>query len=632
MSSEFLNRSVMFFIVFLLLFNEVQSFGQPLYSPSDPIWLLDSTNFDQFILCKDHFWVVEFYNKWCGHCIRFAPIWKEFSRSIKGWKKIVQVAAVDCSDDINVQLCRNYKVTAYPTIKVFNIQSKNGDPQYEIGIEHNVTFIKTELINILTNLWNENIPSSWPSLLPVKAKTINQLWQQQPNSTTPIMLIVEAPTSTIGREIILDLSRNNISNVKRVLSNQTLVEELSHFITITSLPMLLMLKNNVDIKIFQSDNAKVNLREKFLRILDPKLSHILPDESTQNTLSSMDNNVEPSNNVYMVDLENALNYSLRQEVGVHEILKEEKLEALKNFIRILIKYFPGRLSIMRYLNKLYLWILEQKNEIIVENMMENMILLQTKKTYLPPRRDWEGCKGSKPSFRGYPCSLWMLFHTLTVQAYQKYQKGNENYPQEVLFAIRGYVKYFFTCADCSEHFQQMASNLENEVQKPEDTILWLWRAHNKVNHRLSSDINTNDPKHPKVQFPPLKLCPECHDKTKQNEDSLQDEKLESWDILRTLNFLITFYDKASIKQVKTTLHLPTRESRYPIPLKDSNALVIDRSKMIDSWKFKYFSGMDISLCVMLYIASATLMVILYFLFTLRKRKWKTQKRSFVMYP
>lgn len=29
---------------------------------------------------------------------------------------------------------------------------------------------------------------------------------------------------------------------------------------------------------------------------------------------------------------------------------------------------------------------------------------------------WVGCQGSQPELRGYTCSLWKLFHTLTVQA------------------------------------------------------------------------------------------------------------------------------------------------------------------------------------------------------------------------
>lgn len=32
-------------------------------------------------------------------------------------------------------------------------------------------------------------------------------------------------------------------------------------------------------------------------------------------------------------------------------------------------------------------------------------------------KDYVACKGSEPRYRGYPCSLWTLFHTLSVQAY-----------------------------------------------------------------------------------------------------------------------------------------------------------------------------------------------------------------------
>ena len=33
--------------------------------------------------------------------------------------------------------------------------------------------------------------------------------------------------------------------------------------------------------------------------------------------------------------------------------------------------------------------------------------------------EWVGCKGSEPQFRGYPCALWQLFHTLMVNAASK---------------------------------------------------------------------------------------------------------------------------------------------------------------------------------------------------------------------
>uniref|UniRef100_A0ACB8F1I3 Sulfhydryl oxidase 2 n=1 Tax=Sphaerodactylus townsendi TaxID=933632 RepID=A0ACB8F1I3_9SAUR len=36
--------------------------------------------------------------------------------------------------------------------------------------------------------------------------------------------------------------------------------------------------------------------------------------------------------------------------------------------------------------------------------------------FLTSRIQWVGCQGSRPELRGYPCSFWKLFHTLTVQA------------------------------------------------------------------------------------------------------------------------------------------------------------------------------------------------------------------------
>lgn len=44
------------------------------------------------------------------------------------------------------------------------------------------------------------------------------------------------------------------------------------------------------------------------------------------------------------------------------------------------------------------------------------ILLFKKKvnSYLPEKIEWIHCKGSMPRYRGYPCSLWSLFHALTV--------------------------------------------------------------------------------------------------------------------------------------------------------------------------------------------------------------------------
>lgn len=58
-------------------------FSLSLYSPEDPLHELDSSNFESVVLSKSNAWIIEFYNNWCGHCIRYAPTWKRFSSDIR---------------------------------------------------------------------------------------------------------------------------------------------------------------------------------------------------------------------------------------------------------------------------------------------------------------------------------------------------------------------------------------------------------------------------------------------------------------------------------------------------------------------------------------------------------------------
>merc|ERR1739842_258159 len=43
---------------------------------------------------------------------------------------------------------------------------------------------------------------------------------------------------------------------------------------------------------------------------------------------------------------------------------------------------------------------------------------------------------------------------------------------------------------------------------PDQTILWLWTIHNIANRNLAGDA-TEDPAHPKVQWPSSSQCPQC---------------------------------------------------------------------------------------------------------------------------
>ena len=136
---------------------------------------------------------------------------------------------------------------------------------------------------------------------------------------------------------------------------------------------------------------------------------------------------------------------------------------------------------------------------------------------------------------GGRCGLWLLFHTLASRAH-----GAE--ATRVLEAIHAYVEHFFGCADCASHFLSMASSsndpmpLATSVSSAADfaadsaadsAVLWLWRAHNKVNARLNSTGMRTVLRLglPKVQYPSAVLCPNCASTTGR------------WDQLNTLRFL-----------------------------------------------------------------------------------------------
>lgn len=210
--------------------------------------------------------------------------------------------------------------------------------------------------------------------------------------------------------------------------------------------------------------------------------------------------------LYRADLEQAIRYSLNHEVVQHETITGEKLMALRNYVSVLSRYyeFGNRKSFRKLLDHLM-----EPSRVDVKGSEFHEFLQKLDPPVVRESR-YVGCFSTLRGLRRFPCSLWSLFHHLSVQHLES--EDNED-PMEILQAMHGYVKHFFGCTDCSKHFQEMAKrNHIWNVTSKDQAVLWLWSAHNEVNQRLTGDV-TEDKNHPKIQFPAEDQCHVCHKKS-----------------------------------------------------------------------------------------------------------------------
>ena len=110
-------------------------------------------------------------------------------------------------------------------------------------------------------------------------------------------------------------------------------------------------------------------------------------------------------------------------------------------------------------------------------------------------------------------------------------------PAPVISAVRGYVQHFLGCRECARNFGHGASRMLSghrsaRYTQRDGAVIWLWRSHNNANRHLRGDI-TEDPAHPKVQFPVPAACPLCHHGS-------------SWNETAVLQYLVEYYGAANI--------------------------------------------------------------------------------------
>ncbi|XP_027514363.1 sulfhydryl oxidase 1 [Corapipo altera] len=505
-----------------------------LYSPSDPLELL-GPEAEGRLLGSSSAWAVEFFASWCGHCVHFAPTWRALAHDIREWRPAVILAAIDCADEDNQQVCSDFGITGFPTMKFFRAFSKKAEDG--IRITNPSATVEDLRHAIITNL--EQSQDSWPPacppLEPASAEEVRTFFQR--NKDQYLALIFEKSNSFVGREVALDMLQYENVAVRRVLSSE---EELVEKFGVTTFPSGYLLFRNGS---FSRLPVHIEARSFYTYYLRT-LAGITRGSYKLNTTSSTSNETDAApliradrSKLYMADLESALHYSLRVEAARASALSGAQLAAFKCYVAALVKYFPGRPCVQTYLQTLDGWLRnwtepELPRDVLKEAMKNNKDA--SSPAVLPTNVTWVGCQGSERHFRGYPCGLWTIFHLLTVQAAKN--GPDKELPLEVLSTMRCYVRNFFGCQECAEHFEAMAAKSMDRVSSREEAVLWLWSHHNEVNARLAGG-DTEDPKFPKLQWPPPDMCPQCHK---------EERGVHAWEEPAVVTFLKAHFSPANI--------------------------------------------------------------------------------------
>jgi hypothetical protein len=198
------------------------------------------------------------------------------------------------------------------------------------------------------------------------------------------------------------------------------------------------------------------------------------------------------------------------------------------------------------------------------------------------RGGWQDCQGLWPHTRGYSCGLWTVFHAAAARAPATLPRaagqgtgkrgsaatgsaatGSAATPaRAVVEGVRGFVANFFDCPECQRHFEDICEDSVDAGRCPLETradgMLFLWRAHNRVNRRIRAQRGESivlDPTSTHEVWPPPALCPACRRAEAEAEAMLADAGApppgvvkdvgaapdDAFDEKRVAAFLLSFY-------------------------------------------------------------------------------------------
>lgn len=529
-----------------------------LYNDTDHVLSLTFYNLRPLVFGQNYATLLEFYNSFCGHCRRYATTYKKLANETWSWNKIIKIMAIDCANDKNNDICREYEIMSYPTLRYFSPKTDNTS---NLGINikpQNVEIMKNIILNKLSN--ETHYDNTWPDFSDLTDITNNNFFNNLNDNIQLGILIYENINSTLGVQLILDFYDNKKIHIKRTTSHNVAKSyNIETFNTLATIDR----KNNIETisvanvspniiknsikQILEHKNLNINSNENLLdkgnmlrEITNTSIIKEPLQKPNQAILNEIKNN--PKYTVYQADLEHALRYTIYHEIPRISHINGERLLALQRYLNVLSRYNPLGINGQKFLKNLQEYTNQNNQEIRGIDFQRKLSNIEN--DYLPifSTSRWIGCTSSKSGLRGFTCGLWQLFHFMTVQAAENDISTD---PLEVLQAMHGYIKYFFGCSDCSNHFQTMANNRKIwSTASKDDAILWLWSSHNVVNKRLAGD-ETEDPLFPKIQFPTKESCEKCY---REQHGIITDTNEINWDKQAVLEFLKNIHNPQNLSR------------------------------------------------------------------------------------
>lgn len=330
---------------------------QGLYGPDDKVIALTSSNLREQIYGQNHATELEFYNSYCGFCKRFAPVYKDYAARIHGWSDIIKVCAIDCAAEDNNDLCREFEIMSYPTLRYYPPNYKTGVKQLGINVDHEPMDVGHD--SLIALLMNETAaPNNWPKLQPILlTNTTAGIFDDEHTDVQYIFLINELQKkTTTAQDVALDFHKIKTLSVRQVAS----VEVASKHGLPLDTGLYVLKRNTTNVEnipttavnrtiVHEAINAYIqtnHIASIDLTVLEPNLStstvqadvpNIIEDIEKLQNQAIVDEVTQKRDIIYQADIEGAIKYSLFHELVQHKEFSGDSFGAMQRFVNILKK-------------------------------------------------------------------------------------------------------------------------------------------------------------------------------------------------------------------------------------------------------------------------------------------------------